>query len=89
MRTPILGAALAVLAARATSAAPTVINFENLPPGTTVTNQYSPQGVTFHGAYVQADSGAPSGKRILRSPTRPRGRTLVPCASTSPAGNVT
>ena len=47
MRTPILGAALAVLAARATSAAPTVINFENLPPGTTVTNQYSPQGVSF------------------------------------------
>jgi hypothetical protein len=88
MRTPILVAAAAVLAARVT-AAPTVINFENLPTGTTVANQYSPQGVTFFGAYVQADSGAHSGTRVLRSHNPASARTPVPCASTSRAANVT
>jgi hypothetical protein len=67
MRATVFVAAAALLAARPAGAASTVINFENLPAGTTVTNQYAAQGLTFFSAYVQADSGARSGTRVLRS----------------------
>src|SRR5262245_2967373 len=63
----ILAASAVLLVSRAAVAAPTVINFDNLAAGTTVTTQYGPQGVTFSNAYVASDSGAHSGTRVLRS----------------------
>jgi hypothetical protein len=47
--------------------APTVLTFEDLPAGTTVTTQYGAQGVVFQGAFIGTDLGARSGTRALRS----------------------
>jgi hypothetical protein len=56
---------IAVFSGGAAMAAPTVLDFEDLPPGTTVTAQYGPRGVLFQQAYVAADPGAHSGTRVL------------------------
>jgi hypothetical protein len=48
-------------------AAPTLLTFEELPAGTTVTTQYGAQGVVFEGAFVGTDMGSRSGTRALRS----------------------
>jgi hypothetical protein len=49
------------------SPAPTVLDFEDQPPFTTVTTQYGPRGVLFQGAFVATDLGGRSGTRCLRS----------------------
>ena len=53
------------------SASATVLNFEDLPAGTTVTRQYARQGVIFNSAFLAADPAARSGTRVLQtvSPT--------------------
>ena len=43
------------------------IDFENLPAGTVVNAQYAPRGVIFFGAYIETNSNAHSGTRVLRS----------------------
>jgi hypothetical protein len=45
----------------------TVLNFEDLTPGTTVIAQYGPRGVLFNSAYLDTDPVAHSGARVLRS----------------------
>ena len=47
--------------------APTVLNFEDLAPGTTVTAQDGPRGVLFQQAYLDTDAAAHSPTRVLRS----------------------
>jgi hypothetical protein len=48
--------------------AETTLDFEDLPPGTTVTTQFGPRGVVFpFGAFIDADPAARSGTRVLRS----------------------
>ena len=46
---------------------PTVLDFENLPAGTTVNDQYVRQGVRFSSAFLAADPAARSGTRVLRT----------------------
>jgi hypothetical protein len=48
-------------------AAVTVIDFEDLAAGTTVTTQYGSRGVLFNSAYLDTDSAAHSGTKVLRS----------------------
>ena len=48
-------------------AAPTLLNFEDLTAGTTVTTQFGARGVVFQGAFIGTDFGARSGTRALRS----------------------
>lgn len=54
-------------------AAPTVLDFENLAPGTTITTQYAASGVLFDRAFLSnaalfnASTVAHSGSRVLRS----------------------
>jgi hypothetical protein len=48
-------------------AAPTLLDFEDLAPFTTVTTQYGPRGVVFQGAFLASDLGGRSGTRSLRS----------------------
>jgi hypothetical protein len=45
----------------------TLITFEELPAGSTVTTQFGPRGVVFQSAFVGTDFGARSGTRALRS----------------------
>jgi hypothetical protein len=51
----------------AAMAAPTVFDFEDLAPGTTVTAQYGSRGVLFQNAYLDSDPAAHSGTHVLRS----------------------
>src|SRR5262245_56788233 len=60
-------APLAVVVTTFAMFAATVLNFENLRPGTTVTTQFSAQGVTFQSAFIGTDLGARSGTRALRT----------------------
>ena len=46
---------------------PTLLNFEDLPAGTRVTNQFGARGVVFQGGFVGTDFGARSGTRALRT----------------------
>lgn len=66
----LLVAGLALLAPVAVFAA-SVFDFEDLPVGTTITNQYVDRGVRFYSAYLASDPAARSGTRVLRtvSPT--------------------
>jgi hypothetical protein len=50
---------------------PTVLDFEDLPPGTIVRAQYGPRGVLFGDHYLDTDPAAHSGTHVLRtvSPT--------------------
>lgn len=57
----------ALLIQSAAMGAPTVLNFEDLAPGTTVTAQYGPRGVLFQQAYLDTDAAAHSPTRVLRS----------------------
>ncbi|HEX2460466.1 MAG TPA: hypothetical protein VHJ58_10000 [Vicinamibacterales bacterium] len=62
----VLVTACAFLAHQALAAG-TVLDFENLPTGTTVTDQFASQGVTFSSAYLAEDRAARSGTRVLRT----------------------
>src|SRR4051812_31281453 len=48
-------------------AAPTVLDFEDLAPGTTVTAQYGPRGALFLNHFLGTDPAAHSGTHVLRS----------------------
>ncbi len=71
--------AAAVLAFLSSSAAMglTVLNFEDLPAGTTVTAQYAPQGVLFLQAYLDTDPAAHSATHVLRV-TSPSAEIFTP-----------
>ena len=56
-----------ILSAGGATAAPTLLDFEDLPAGTIITTQYGPRGVLFRQAYLDADPAAHSGTRVLRS----------------------
>lgn len=60
-------AVVAMLTGSSAMAAPTVLDFEDLPPGTTVTAQYGPRGVLFQFPFLDTDPAAHSGTRVLRS----------------------
>jgi len=45
----------------------TVLNFEDLPPGTIVTTQYGPRGVIFFNSYIDTHTQAHSGDQVLLS----------------------
>ncbi len=51
---------------RSAAAQPTTFDFEDLPAGTTVTTQYGNRGVLLFSAYLDEDSAARSGSRVLR-----------------------
>ena len=73
MRTGSAGSALRrrltafVLVAAPLAFAQTLLDFENLPPGTTVNDQYAQQGVRFSDAFLATDPAARSGTRVLRT----------------------
>jgi len=48
-------------------AAQTILDFENLPAGTTINDQFARQGVRFSSAFLAADRSAHSGNRVLRT----------------------
>lgn len=67
-------AAIAVMfSAGSATAAPTVLDFEDFPSGTTITTQYNAQGVLFDRAYLSnaalfsGNTVAHSGTRVIRS----------------------
>ncbi len=62
-----LAALLSALMGASALAAPTVLDFEDLAPGTIVTNQYGVKGVLFDNKYLDTDPAARSGTRVLRS----------------------
>lgn len=57
----------ALWACPAVLAAPTVLDFEDLAPGTEVTTQYGARGVVFLNHYLGTDPAAPSGTHVLRT----------------------
>ena len=59
----------ALLAQSAAVAAPTLLDFEDLAPGTVVTTQYGLRGVVFPNHYLDADAAARSGTCVLRTAT--------------------
>ena len=65
-RSAALAAAAVLVLSEAPLAAPTLLTFEDLAPGTTVTNQYAARGVLFKAAFVAVDPAARSGTRALR-----------------------
>lgn len=64
-----LGAApLAVIFSAGTlMGAPTILDFEDVAAGTTVTAQYGPRGVLFQNHFLDTDAAAHSGTHVLRS----------------------
>jgi hypothetical protein len=66
MHSSTLGMILAGLAAAGCLQAD-ILNFEDLPVGTTVNAQYGPRGVIFQNAYLDSDTHASSGTHVLRS----------------------
>src|SRR4030095_5906304 len=58
---------LALFSARASMAAPTILDFEDIAAGTTITTQYSDRGVVFGSYFLDTDSAAASGTRVLRT----------------------
>jgi hypothetical protein len=58
---------LALFSASAAMAAPTVLNFEDIAAGTSITTQYSQHGVLFQNHFLGTDPAAPSGTRVLRT----------------------
>lgn len=64
----LLAAVLSVAASWSSPAvALTLLDFEDVAPGTTVIAQYGPRGVLFNSAYLDTDTGAHSGTRVLRA----------------------
>src|SRR6516225_9661858 len=57
----------AILSVGPALAASTVLNFEDIAPGTTITTQYGSRGVVFFQAYLDTDPAAHSGTHVLRS----------------------
>jgi hypothetical protein len=62
-----LAAVVAVASGSAALAAPTVLDFEDVAPGTTITTQYGSRGALFLQAYLDTDVAAHSGSHVLRS----------------------
>lgn len=62
-----LAALAAISSGSFATAAPTVLNFEDIAPGTTITTQYAARGVLFSGAFLGLDAAAHSGTRVLRT----------------------
>jgi LGFP repeat len=58
---------VALLSGSAAVAAPTVLDFEDIAAGTTITTQYGPRGVIFQQAFLDTDPAAHSGTRLLRT----------------------
>jgi len=58
---------LAVFSASTAMAAATVLDFEDVAPGTTVTAQYGPRGVLFLNHFLGTDPAAHSGTHVLRT----------------------
>jgi hypothetical protein len=58
---------VAVASGSAALAAPTVLDFEDVAAGTTITTQYGSRGALFQGAYLDTDPAAHSGTHVLRS----------------------
>jgi hypothetical protein len=63
--TAILVATLGAFASR--TRAQTVIDFEDLAPGSSVKTQYAARGVLFNGNYLDSDGAAHSGSHVLRA----------------------
>jgi hypothetical protein len=58
---------IAVFSGGPAVATPTVLDFEDLAPGTTVTAQYGPRGVLFLNHFLGTDPAAHSGTHVLRT----------------------
>ena len=67
----------ALWACPAALAAPTVLDFEDLAPGTQVTTQYGARGVVFLNHYLGTDPAAHSGTHVLRT-VNPASEIFVP-----------
>jgi len=68
---------LALFSAGVATAAPTLLDFEDIAPGTVITTQYSQHGVLFRNHFLGTDPAAPSGARVLRS-ARPADEIFTP-----------
>ena len=66
-RTLSLAASMSACFGGAAVAAPTVLDFEDLPAGTAVTTQYGVKGVVFENHFLDTHPAAHSGTRVLRS----------------------
>jgi len=64
---PGLLALVALLLGAAQASAASLIDFEALPVGTTLSAQFGPSGVIFQSGYVDADAAAHSGQHIART----------------------
>ncbi len=62
-----LAALAAILSVGPALAASTVLDFEDIAAGTTITTQYGSRGVVFLQAYLDTDPAAHSGTHVLRS----------------------
>jgi len=69
-------AALIFLPAGVDAHAQTILDFEDQPAGTTLTNQYASRGVLFNNAYLETDAAAHSGTRVIRQ-TKPGSEIFV------------
>ena len=58
---------LAFFSTGAAMSAPTVLDFEDISAGTTITNQYSQRGVLFQNHFLGTHPAAHSGTRVLRT----------------------
>ncbi len=69
IRLSVIAIAIALLPAAADVNAQTVLDFEDptIPTGTMVGGLYGPRGVIFPSAYVETDTAAHSGTRVLRA----------------------
>ena len=70
-------AILILCAIGSAQAASTLLNFDDLMVGTTVTTQYGARGVLFYQAYLDADPGARSPTKVLRR-IPPGGEVFTP-----------
>jgi hypothetical protein len=62
-----LAPVIAVASGSAALAAPTLLDFEDVAAGTTITTQYGSRGALFLQAYLDTDAAAHSGTQVLRS----------------------
>ena len=70
-------------------ASPTVLNFEDLSPQTSVTSQYGPRGVLFPGFYLDVDPKAHSGTHVLRTSAQARVKLFAECSAVALNGTLT
>ncbi len=58
---------LALFSASAALGTPTILDFEDIAAGTSITTQYSQRGVLFVAGFLGTDPAAPSGTQVLRN----------------------